>query len=144
MKIAVIGANGRTGRIVVKDALARGHHVIAVARTHALSEPDHDNLTNERAEVLDPDALTRALDQANAVISTLGIGTQHAPTDVYSTGVSNTLDSMRSTGANKLAVISAAFQLDRGPNSRCSNAASYSRCSNAYSVPPTTTCGAWK
>ena len=106
MKIAVIGANGRTGRIVVKDALARGHQVIAVARTHALSETDHDNLTNERADVLDPDALTRALDRANAVISTLGIGTQRAPTDVYSTGVSNTLDAMRSTGATKLAVIS--------------------------------------
>ena len=33
MKIAVIGANGHTGRIVVKDALARGHQVVAVART---------------------------------------------------------------------------------------------------------------
>jgi putative NADH-flavin reductase len=33
MKIAVIGANGHTGRIVVRDALASGHEVIAIART---------------------------------------------------------------------------------------------------------------
>jgi uncharacterized protein YbjT (DUF2867 family) len=31
MKIAVVGANGRTGRIVVREALARGHHVVAIA-----------------------------------------------------------------------------------------------------------------
>ena len=45
MKITVIGANGRTGRLVVKDALTRGHQVVAVARTDRLSEPDEKNLT---------------------------------------------------------------------------------------------------
>ena len=83
MKIAVIGANGRTGRIVVKDALARGHHVVAVARTHQVSEPDDDNLTNAIADVHDADALDRALVGANAVVSALGVGTSRAPTDVY-------------------------------------------------------------
>jgi putative NADH-flavin reductase len=107
MKIAVIGANGRTGRIVVKDALARGHQVIAVARSEEGSEPQDHNLTNARADVHDLDTLTRALDGANAVISALGVGTSRARTDVYSTGVRNTLGAMKSTGAIKLAVISA-------------------------------------
>jgi putative NADH-flavin reductase len=107
MKIAVIGANGRTGRIVVRDALASGHQVIAIARTDEVSTPDDDNLTNARADVRDGDALTRALDGANAVISALGVGTSRAPTDVYSTGVRNTLGAMKSSGAAKFAVISA-------------------------------------
>lgn len=107
MKIAVIGANGRTGRIVVRSALARGHPVIAVGRTSEVLETDDTNLTNARADVRDPDALKRALDGANAVISTLGIGTSRAPTDVYSTGVRNALRAMKSNGATKLAVISA-------------------------------------
>jgi putative NADH-flavin reductase len=107
MRIAVIGANGRTGRIVVRDALERGHQVIAVARTNADLNPDDDNLTNARADVRDADALTRALDGANAVISALGVGTSRAPTDVYSTGVRNTLRAIQSNGAAKLAVISA-------------------------------------
>jgi putative NADH-flavin reductase len=107
MKIAVIGANGHTGRIVVKDALARGHQVVAVARADGLSEPDDGSLINARADVRDVDALKRALVGADAVISALGVGTSRAPTDVYSTGVSNTLGAMRSTGAAKLVVISA-------------------------------------
>jgi putative NADH-flavin reductase len=107
MKIAVIGANGRTGRIVVKDALARGHQVIAVARSEEGLESDDHNLTNARADVHDLDTLTRTLDGANAVISALGVGTSRAQTDVYSTGVRNTLGAMKSNGAIKLAVISA-------------------------------------
>src|SRR5215472_4072402 len=94
MKIAVIGANGHTGRIVVKDALARGHQVVAVARTDQVSEPDDYNLTNAR----DAGALTRALVGTDAVISALGVGASRAGTDVYSTGVSNTLAAMKSNG----------------------------------------------
>ncbi|MBV9945129.1 MAG: NAD(P)H-binding protein [Solirubrobacterales bacterium] len=107
MKIAVIGANGRTGRIVVTDAIARGHQVIAVARTDQVSAPDDENLSNARDDVHDADALNHALDGANAVISTLGTGTSRAPTDVYSTGLSNTLGAMKSGGTVKIAVISA-------------------------------------
>lgn len=107
MKIAVIGANGRTGRIVVKAALARGHQVVAVTRTDGGSERDDDNLVNARADVRDADALTRALVGADAVISALGVGTSRAATDVYSIGVRNTLGAMQSNGAAKLAVISA-------------------------------------
>jgi putative NADH-flavin reductase len=106
MKIAVIGANGRTGRIVVKGALARGHQVVAVTRSDGVSEP-HGGLINAHADVRDADALQRALAGADAVISALGVGTSRAPTDVYSTGVRNTLSAMQSKGATKLAVISA-------------------------------------
>lgn len=107
MKIAVIGANGHTGRLVVRHALASGHAVIAVARTHGAVQQEEANLTEARADVRDPEALTRALEGASAVISTLGVGASRAPTDVYSTGVENTLSAMRSNGATKLAVISA-------------------------------------
>ena len=112
MKIAVIAANGRTGRLVVRDALARGHQVVAVARTNQLSEPNNGNLTHMRADVRDADALKQALAGANAVISALGVGRSRSPSDVYSTGVSNTLAAMKSNGAAKLVVISA---LPAGP-----------------------------
>jgi putative NADH-flavin reductase len=71
MKIAVIGANGRTGRIVVKDALARGHQVVAVTRADGVSTRDDDNLRNARADVRDPDALRRALVGAGATRSSI-------------------------------------------------------------------------
>jgi putative NADH-flavin reductase len=107
MKIAVVGANGRTGRIVVRDALARGHRVVAVARSDGGLEPGDENLVSARADVRDADAVKQALVGADAVISALGVGASRAATDVYSTGVRNTLSAMESNGATKLAVISA-------------------------------------
>ena len=107
MKIAVVGANGRTGRLVVRSALNRGQHVIAVARADGSSEPNDENLTRVRGDVRDVDALKDALVGADAVISALGVGTSRAATDVYSTGVRNLLAAMQSNGAAKLAVISA-------------------------------------
>jgi putative NADH-flavin reductase len=99
--------NGRTGRIVVRDALARGHHVVVIARTDGVLESGDDNLINARADVRDVDTLKQALVGADALISALGVGASRAPTDVYSTGVRNTLAAMESNGATKLAAISA-------------------------------------
>jgi putative NADH-flavin reductase len=107
MKIAVIGANGRSGRLVVRDALTRGHRVVAVARSEGVAGPDDENLTNVRADVRDADALKHVLAGADAVVSALGVGTSRAPTDVYSTGVRNTLAAIHSNGAARLVVISA-------------------------------------
>jgi putative NADH-flavin reductase len=72
-----------------------------------VSGPEDDNLVNARADFRDFDALKRAFVGADAIISALGVGTSREPTDVYSTGVRNTLDAMVSNGAAKLAVISA-------------------------------------
>ena len=143
MKIAVIGASGRTGRIVVKDALARGHQVVAVTRADGVSEPDDDKLVSARADVRDADALKRALVGADAIISALGVGTSRAATDVYSTGVSNTLGAMQSNGGAKLAVISAvpAGPWEEQPLLQRRIVLPILQHSSA---PATTTSGAWK
>ena len=38
MKIAVIGANGKAGKLIVKEAIERNHDVTAVARSENKSE----------------------------------------------------------------------------------------------------------
>jgi putative NADH-flavin reductase len=108
MKIAVIGAAGRTGAHVVGQALARGDGVIAIARTPEKIGLRHDRLTLTRADVRQRDQLAAAIDGADALISALGTGGSRGPTDVYSLGASNELDVMRTRGIDKLAVISAA------------------------------------
>ena len=46
MKVLVLGATGGTGRLIVRDALAKGHSVVALVRSKAhalnLSESRHD------------------------------------------------------------------------------------------------------
>lgn len=107
MRIAVIGATGRTGQCVARQALRRGHEVIAIART-----PDsivaEDHLQVRRADILDPEGIAAALAGADAVVSTVGIGTSRAPTELYSTGMTNVLAAMGATGAGRIAAVSAA------------------------------------
>ena len=106
MKIAVVGATGRTGLHVVEQALARGDDVIALAR-HPEALPRRPGLAGAAADVLDRVAVAEALAGANAIVSTLGIGASRQPTVVYSDGIANVLHAMDAHGITKLAVISA-------------------------------------
>jgi putative NADH-flavin reductase len=108
MRIAVVGATGRTGKLVTEQALVRGHDVIGLARNPDQVDTRHDRLTVRAADVLEPATLNAALTGADAVISTLGIGSSRAPTQVYSAGIDNVLTAMESAGVGTIAVISAA------------------------------------
>ena len=106
MKIAVVGATGRTGLQVVEQALARGDDVIALARQPE-AMPRRPGMVGAAADVLDRAVLVEALAGADAVVSTLGIGASRQPTVVYSDGIANVLHAMGAHGIKKLAVISA-------------------------------------
>lgn len=108
MRVAVIGANGRTGAHVVAQAVRRGHEVVAVARRPELVTTDDALVSRVRADALDPDAVRVALGDCDAVISTLGVGTSRAPTILYSAGVANMLTAMRTRAIERLVVVSAA------------------------------------
>ena len=108
MRIVVMGANGRTGRHVVEQAQARGHHVTAVGRRlETLPEP-HAGLSVATADVLDRDAVAAVLFQADAVVSAVGIGSSRRPTSVYSRGAENLLAGLTPGLSQKLVVVSAA------------------------------------
>ena len=108
MRIAVIGAAGRTGQHVVEQALAQGNDVIAVARNPERIPSRHDNLQTRSCDVRDRASLVEATKGVDAIVSALGTGGSREATDVYSAGVQSELDVMRQNGIKKLAVISAA------------------------------------
>ena len=71
MKIAVLGATGRTGRPLVAELLRRGHHVTVLVRDPAGAVlPGAVELV--AGDVRDADALRRAVAGADAVVSALG------------------------------------------------------------------------
>jgi putative NADH-flavin reductase len=107
MKIAVIGAAGRTGTQVVRQALDRGHEVVAVARSPEKLSVADDRLTVFAADVHDAAALSRAVLGADAVVTTFGAAAGRQPTDVYSAGITNVLAAMDGGGIRRLAAISA-------------------------------------
>ena len=108
MRVAVAGSTGHTGTQVVRQALARGHEVIAVARHPAVAARQDARLVSMAGDVLDQKSMIRALADAEGVVSALGIGASRNPTVVYSQGTANILRAMDANAIRKLAVISAA------------------------------------
>ncbi|QSB15943.1 NAD(P)H-binding protein [Natronosporangium hydrolyticum] len=107
MRIAVVGANGRTGRLTVEQALTRGHQVAALARQEFRATRSQPGLTTSVVDVLDRDAVAAGLAGVDAVISTLGIGTSKAASVTYSQGVANLLHGMQRHGIKRIIVVSA-------------------------------------
>jgi uncharacterized protein YbjT (DUF2867 family) len=72
MNLVVLGATGRTGRLVVEQALAAGHTVTALFRTPEKLAIRNSNLRPVVGKATDAGDVARAMVGADAVISTLG------------------------------------------------------------------------
>ncbi|MEV6605875.1 NAD(P)H-binding protein [Kutzneria sp. NPDC051319] len=73
MRIAVLGASGATGRLLVQEALDRGLEVTAIARDPGrIPLSDRPGLTKAAADVHDPDSLARAVVGSDVLLSGLG------------------------------------------------------------------------
>ena len=108
MKLFVIGATGRTGQEIVQQALARNHQVTAFVRS-----PGSINLGNERLTVLkgaamDEDELFRAMQNHDAVVSTLGPREVFKPSSMLHDSALATTRAMNRAGVKRLVVLSAA------------------------------------
>jgi uncharacterized protein len=79
MKITVFGATGLMGNELVKQALLAGHHVVAYGRNvHeliSLEELKMGQLTLHKGGMFDQDLVEKAIENADAVVSALGGGT---------------------------------------------------------------------
>ncbi|GAB7181521.1 NAD(P)H-binding protein [Kitasatospora sp. Ki12] len=108
MKIAVVGATGRTGRLVVDLALAAGHTVTAVARTPArLPRFAHGTPRTAQADVRRPGSLLEPLNGQDVVVATLG-STGRQATTVFSDGALALTAAVRSGGARHLVTMGSA------------------------------------
>jgi putative NADH-flavin reductase len=101
-KIAVVGASKGIGLAVVKQALAEGHSVTALARTPA-------QLVDERlvwvaGQAQDENVLQKALEGAEAVVTTLGV-TGNSETRVFSEAAKAVISVMRAKGIDRLVAV---------------------------------------
>ena len=116
MRIAVFGANGATGRILVQEALARGHTVSAVTRHPGDFPLTHERLLVVRADVTDGTSLIRAIGGCDAVASVLGAASySRKPITVYSHGTRAIVAAMDEAGCKRIAVVSSGLTYPPGP-----------------------------
>lgn len=106
MRLVVFGANGPTGRLLIEQALATGHEVVAATR-----RPD-EIIRRERLEVrggvdvTDPDAVDATVNGSDAVVSVLGVPFSRRPIDTFSVGTSHVIAAMQRHGPKRLIVTS--------------------------------------
>jgi putative NADH-flavin reductase len=72
MKIAVLGASGGCGAALVKEALARGHDVVAVVRPSSSVKPA-ERVVVRRGALDDAAFLATAVEGCDVVLSALGL-----------------------------------------------------------------------
>ena len=109
MKILVLGARGKTGRLVVDKALAAGHTVVALVRQHEGEEKDPlpDCVEVVHGDAKDSGQLRTAMAGVEGVIDVIGGTKPFLTTDLETTTARAVLEVMPEVGARRLIAVSA-------------------------------------
>jgi putative NADH-flavin reductase len=107
MRVLIFGASGRAGKYVVKEALERGHVVVAFTRNAAGFPLGHPKLDVVRGDVLDYPPVLAAMGGAHGVICALGAPNIKGAT-IISRGTANIVRAMREQGVRRLICLTSA------------------------------------
>lgn len=103
MKILVLGASGGVGRLVVQQAVARGHQVTAFLRRDPGTIP-LDGAIVVRGDVLDKQALSTTLAGQDAVVYAIGVKSS-GPTTLFSQSTRLLIGAMEQQGVKRLVCV---------------------------------------
>jgi putative NADH-flavin reductase len=106
MKVLVLGAGGKTGRLVIERAVAAGHTVTALAHTVNEKEQFPDSVNLVHGDVRNPSRLDQVMTGQDAVIDTLGGKTPWAETDLESSAADVVIQVMKRNDVKRLVVVS--------------------------------------
>jgi putative NADH-flavin reductase len=106
MRVLVIGAAGRTGRLIVERALGHGHDVTAFVHQKPL-ELSEDRLTSVAGDVRDFDDVSAAVAGKHAVAFAISQASGSG-SDVHEAGIANVIHAMAESMVSRLAAVSAA------------------------------------
>lgn len=72
MRVAILGAAGKTGKWLIQEALEHDYDVIAIARTPENIDFDDPRVIKRQGDGFDEQSVVDALEGADAVITTVG------------------------------------------------------------------------
>ena len=107
MKLAILGATGKTGRPLVEQALAQGHEVTALVRTPAKLAVQSDDLRVVQGDATDAMDVDRVVIGADAVLSALGHA-KGSPNDVQTVATEHIVAAMKRRGVTRLVSLTGA------------------------------------
>jgi uncharacterized protein YbjT (DUF2867 family) len=112
MRILLLGATGRTGKLVIEEAIRRGHNISAIARDPEKLKDYQINIT--QGTPYDFETVEKALSGCEAVINTLNISrksdnpwaTLVSPIDLISKSATNAVTAMKNAGVKRFIALS--------------------------------------
>ena len=107
MNVTVLGASGRAGSEIVKELVARGHQVLAIARKPEAIAPA-PGVTAKAGDASDPVALADLIRGTDAVISALH----------FDVSAETLLSALKKAGVGRLLVTGGAASLEVAPGKR--------------------------
>lgn len=107
MRLAVLGATGRSGVPLVEQAVAAGHEVAALVRTPSKRELLPAEVEVVEGDARDQTALARLVEGADAVLDLTG-PTKGGPDDLRRTVVPALLSAMREADVDRLVLLTGA------------------------------------
>lgn len=113
MRITVFGATGRTGEPLVRQALDRGHGVVAFVRSRDELSVDDPDLTVVAGDTYTGEGVPEAVEGADAVVSVLG-QTDAGPDDLLTVAGDNIVESMREAGVTRFVTLVGAGVREEG------------------------------
>jgi putative NADH-flavin reductase len=105
MNLLIIGATRGIGRHLLGQALPAGHAVTVLVRHPQRLAPNDGRLQVIPGDILDPEAVLRAVVGQEAVCVTIGVGITWRPVQVFSQGTANVLEAMQRQGVRRLTCI---------------------------------------
>ena len=105
MKLLIIGGTGKTGRELIKQGLAEGHVITALARNPKKLKFDNPNFNIIKGDVLIPKSLKIAFQGQDAVLSALGHKRFFIKTTILSRGTKNIINAMNNNGVKRFICI---------------------------------------
>ncbi|KAJ1205707.1 hypothetical protein NDU88_001135 [Pleurodeles waltl] len=116
MKLAVLGASGRTGQYLVTQALQQGHEVTALVRNVGKIPLKHENLKVVEANIFSADSLSEHFQGQDVIVSCLGFSPKlFSSISGYTDSMSAIVKAMREAKVDRIIVITSWYT---EPNSR--------------------------
>ena len=112
MNIVILGATGKTGRPMLKQALELGHNVTVIVRNpNAMPNPPK-NVRVIKGDAKDTPLLTKAFASQDAVMSVLGTSAKHADFQLMRESTRAIVTACEAAGVKRLIVMSTHLAAD--------------------------------
>jgi putative NADH-flavin reductase len=116
MKITVIGANGRSGKLIVEEALAKGWKVVAYLRNKEKLPIQNNNLHFVEGDAYNQEKISEAIAGSDAVVSALGQSDISGEVNLMSDGMKRIIPAMEQNQVKRIIAIGGMGALQANEN----------------------------